>query len=68
METQKITDAVVKTLKRLKSEGKNILGGYFQFNNGNVLLTVSNHNETEYSVCYAYYYRMWNFIVKKEEL
>ena len=68
METQKIKNAVVKTLKRLKSEGKNILGGYFQYDNGNVLLTVSNHNESEYCVCYAYYSQMWNFIVKKEEI
>lgn len=68
METQKIKDAVIKTVKRLKSEGKNIMAGYFQFDNGNVLLTISNYNEKEYCICYCYYAQLWNFIVKKEDI
>ena len=65
---QDVIDAVVKTMRRLVSEGKNILGGYFSAHTGEVILSISNHSEEEYSVSYACYGSMWNFIIPKNTL
>lgn len=67
-EEAKVKEGVIKALKRLKSEGKNLLGGYFSSCNGNVILTVSNHSSDIYSVSYCCYSVMFNYLINKTEI
>lgn len=67
-ETARVIGAVKRTIKRLLSEGKDILAGNFIAHNGQVILTISNHSESEYSVTYACYDCMWNFLTLKSEV
>ena len=65
MENSKIKEAVIKQLKALKSEGKNLLAGSFIARNGDVTLDVTTHSDREYHICYCACGVMYNWIVDK---
>lgn len=60
---------VIKTLIRLRSEGKNIYSGVFYgFNPAEVQLSCTKTIDGNTSVTYGYYSKVYQFIIESKEL
>ncbi len=60
--------AVTDKLKRMHAEGKDICGGFFTAQNGNVQLSCTSISDTQYSVLYCVGDHGWPFTVDKSKI